>query len=172
LQDDVDDGFIHNINNFYNRAAKKSGVSEDICNLIKSCNNVIRFEFPIRRDSGVLEVVTGFRAHHKTHLNPVKGGTRYHEDLQISEIMALAALNTFKFNICGVPFGGAKGGIRIDPRKYSKSEVERITRRYTMELAKKKFIGPGIDSLGPDLNTNQQTMTWIKDTYKNLYGEK
>jgi glutamate dehydrogenase (NAD(P)+) len=85
--------------------------------------------------------------------------------------MALASLMTFKLNIAGVPFGGAKGGAKIDPKKYSKGELERLTRRYTMELAKKRFIGPGIDCLGPDLGTNEQIMTWIKDTYQSMYGE-
>jgi glutamate dehydrogenase (NAD(P)+) len=79
---------------------------------------------------------------------------------------------TFKLTVANIPFGGAKGGIRFDPSKYSSAEVERITRKYTLELAKKNFIGPQVDVLGPDMGTNEQIMTWIKDTYTYLYGEK
>jgi glutamate dehydrogenase (NAD(P)+) len=103
---------------------------------------------------------------------PCKGGTRYSPEVNLQEIVALATLMTFKLTIANIPFGGAKGGIRFDPSKYSATEIERITRKYTLELAKKNFIGPAIDVLGPDMGTNEQVMTWIKDTYCYLYGEK
>lgn len=107
-----------------------------------------------------------FRAQHSHHRLPVKGGTRYSEHLDLQETVALASLMTFKLATADVPFGGAKGGIAIDPKKYSIAEVERVTRRYAMELIKKGFIGPQIDCLGPDMGTNEQIMTWIKDTYQ------
>ena len=96
---------------------------------------------------------------------PVKGGTRYAADVDLQEVEALACLMTFKLAIADVPFGGAKGGVRVDPRKLSKGELERVTRRYTLELIKKNFIGASVDCLGPDMGTNEQVMTWIKDTY-------
>ena len=132
---------------------------------IMACDNIIRFQIPVKRDNGQIEVFTCYRAQHKHHFMPVKGGTRYSEHMNLQETVALASLMTFKLTVAKIPFGGAKGGIRFDPRKYSEAEVERITRKYTLELAKKKFIGPAIDSLGPDMGTNEKTMTWIKDTY-------
>jgi glutamate dehydrogenase (NAD(P)+) len=102
----------------------------------------------------------------------VKGGTRYSEHLDLQETVALASLMTFKLATADIPFGGAKGGIAIDPKKYSIAEVERVTRRYAMELIKKNFIGPQIDCLGPDMGTNEQIMTWIKDTYQCWKGHE
>lgn len=153
-------------------AATKANIREDMLKYIMSCDNVVRFQIPVIRDNGQLETLTCYRAQHKHHYMPVKGGTRYSADITLQETVALATLMTFKLTIANIPFGGAKGGIRFDPTKYSKAEVERITRRYTLALAKKNFIGPGIDCLGPDMGTNEQTMTWIKDTYQYLYGEK
>lgn len=153
-------------------AAQKVNIRPDMLRFIMACDNVIRFQIPIVRDNGQLEVLTCYRAQHKHHFMPVKGGTRYAPDISLQETVALATLMTFKLTIASIPFGGAKGGIRFDPSKYSASEIERITRKYTLELAKKNFIGPSIDSLGPDMGTNEQVMTWIKDTYTYLYGEK
>merc|ERR1712226_510602 len=115
---------------------------------------------------------TCYRAQHSTYKLPVKGGTRYSDHIDLQEVEALASLMTFKLAIADVPFGGAKGGVKIDPRKYSQGEVERATRKYTMELIKKGFIGAAVDCLGPDMGTNEQTMTWIKDTYMNVKGEQ
>ena len=102
----------------------------------------------------------------------MKGGTRYSEHVDLQEVEALASLMTFKLAIADVPFGGAKGGIKINPRELSQGELERVTRKYTMELIKKGFIGAAVDCLGPDMGTNEQVMTWIKDTYMNVKGEQ
>ena len=110
------------------------------------------------------------RAQHSHHRLPVKGGTRFAPHIDLQETVALASLMTFKLATADIPFGGAKGGIAIDPKTFSKAELERVTRRYTMELIKKNFIGPQIDCLGPDMGTNEQVMTWIKDTYVSWKG--
>jgi glutamate dehydrogenase (NAD(P)+) len=102
-----------------------------------------------------MEVLTCYRAQHSHHRLPVKGGTRYAPEVDLSEVEALASLMTFKLAVHDIPFGGAKGGIRMDPSHYSDAELERITRRYTLELAKKGFMGAQIDVLGPDMGTNQ-----------------
>ena len=112
------------------------------------------------------------RAQHSTYKLPVKGGTRYADNIDLQEVEALATLMTFKLAIADVPFGGAKGGVKLNIRKYSQQEIERATRKYTMELIKKNFIGAQVDCLGPDMGTNEQVMTWIKDTYKNVKGEQ
>jgi len=140
--------------------------------MIKACNTVVRFNIPLRRDNGKLETITCYRAQHSTHKLPVKGGTRYSSHIDLQEVEALASLMTFKLAIADVPFGGAKGGVKIDPKKYSQAEIERVTRKYTMELIKKGFIGAAVDCLGPDMGTNEQVMTWIKDTYMNVKGEQ
>ena len=123
-------------------AATKANIKPDMLKFLMACDNVIRFQIPIVRDNGNLEVLTCYRAQHKHHFMPVKGGTRYAEDMNLQETVALATLMTFKLTIANIPFGGAKGGIRFDPKKYSQAEVQRITRKYTLELAKKNFIGP------------------------------
>jgi len=134
--------FLEQVELFFNRAAGKTNVPKDYLDMIKICDNVIRFAIPIKRDNGVMEQILCYRAQHKHHKLPVKGGTRYSEHIDLQECMALASLMTFKLTIADVPFGGAKGGVKIDPKKYSEREIERITRRYAMELAKKGFIGP------------------------------
>lgn len=118
---------------------------------------------PIHRDNGATEVFTGFRVQHHLTLGPTKGGLRYHPDVTLGEVAALAMWMSWKCALTGLPYGGAKGGITCNPREMSVTELERLTRRYTQEMM--PFIGPQIDVMAPDMGTNEQTMAWMMDTY-------
>lgn len=120
-------------------------------------------DVPIRLDSGVVEHFEGYRVHHNTSRGPGKGGIRFHQDVTLSEVMALAGWMTIKNAVVNVPFGGAKGGVRVDPRQLSMAELEGLTRRYTSEIS--SMIGPDKDIPAPDMNTNAQIMAWMMDTY-------
>jgi len=163
--------FLEQVKLFYAEAAGKTGIPQEYLDLIKACKSVVRFNIPLRRDDGRLETITCYRAQHSTHKLTVKGGTRYSPHIDLQEVEALASLMTFKLAIADVPFGGAKGGVKVDPKELSQAELERVTRKYTMELIKKGFIGAAVDCLGPDMGTNEQVMTWIKDTYMQVKGE-
>jgi len=118
---------------------------------------------PIHRDDGRTAVFTGYRVQHHLTLGPTKGGTRYHPDVSLGEVAALAMWMSWKCALCGLPYGGAKGGVSCDPGQLSALELERVTRRYTQEII--PFIGPQVDIPAPDLGTNEQTMAWMMDTY-------
>lgn len=138
---------------------------------ILACNSIVRVQFPVQLDDGSWRVFLGWRAIHSEHLQPAKGGIRYNELVSLDEVTALAALMTCKCAIVNVPFGGAKGGVRLDPRDYSEGELERITRRYARELINRGYIIPGTDVPAPDMGTGPREMAWIADTYRRVYPQ-
>ena len=157
-------GFFDNVSVYFDEAASFTEHPKGLLDQIKICNSVYSFKFPIRTQRGY-EVISGWRAQHSHHKLPVKGGIRYSEDANEDEVKALAALMTYKCAVMDVPFGGAKGAVKINPKNYTIQELEQITRRYTSELIKKNFIGPGLDVPAPDYGTGQREMSWIVDTY-------
>ncbi len=150
---------------FVRQAASYTDHPPGLIDEIVACNAIYKFNFPLRRDDGTYEVLEGFRVQHSHHKMPVKGGIRYSEHVSESEVMGLASLMSYKCALVEVPFGGAKGGVKISTKNYSIGELERVTRRYTSELVKKNFIGPALDVPAPDYGTGAREMAWIADTY-------
>ncbi len=144
-------------------AAHKLNLDEGLMKVLRYPTREIILHIPVMMDNGHLEVFTGFRVQHSIARGPAKGGLRYSPDVTLDEVRALASWMTWKCAVVNIPFGGAKGGVICDPHKMSQGELERMTRRYTAELV--EFIGPEKDVPAPDMNTNEQTMAWMMDTY-------
>jgi glutamate dehydrogenase (NAD(P)+) len=144
-------------------AARKLNLDDGLWKVLRSPSREIIVHFPVALDNGMIDVFTGFRVQHNIARGPCKGGIRYAPDVTLDEVRALASWMTWKCAVVNIPFGGAKGGVICDPKTMSRGELERMTRRYTSEII--EFIGPEKDVPAPDVNTNEQTMAWIMDTY-------
>ncbi len=147
----------------FNQAAERLKLDEGLWKVLQQPNREIIVHIPVALDSGKIEVFTGYRVQHSIARGPAKGGVRYSPDVTLDEVRALASWMTWKCAVVNIPFGGAKGGIICDPKNMSRGELERLTRRYTAELI--EFIGPEKDVPAPDVNTNEQVMAWMMDTY-------
>ncbi|MFX0003525.1 MAG: Glu/Leu/Phe/Val dehydrogenase [Candidatus Hermodarchaeota archaeon] len=143
--------------------AKKMGLNNNVTKYLKKVERSLIVSIPVKMDDGRIEIFEGYRVHHSTLRGPGKGGIRFAPNVDLNEVRALATWMTWKCSLLNLPLGGAKGGVCVDPTKLSKSELERLTRRYTVEIL--NFIGPDIDIPAPDVNTNPQVMAWIMDTY-------
>jgi glutamate dehydrogenase (NAD(P)+) len=149
--------------------AKRLVLDPDVHERLRHPRRALVVSVPIKMDTGRTEVFTGYRVHHNTVLGPTKGGLRYHLDVNLGEVTALAMLMSWKCALMGLPYGGAKGGIRCNPRSMSRQELENLTRRYTAEII--LLIGPDLDIPAPDLGTDEQTMAWMMDTYSMTQGK-
>ena len=164
--------FVTMVGEYYDEASKHTNISQDALNMLKMPDSTLKMSIPFLRDDGTYDAVEAFRCHHSRHRLPCKGGTRIAPEVNMNEVEALATLMSFKLAVVEVPFGGSKGGIKMDPKNYSKNETERILRRYTLEMAKYNFIGASIDVPGPDVGTNTWHMDMMADTYKTIFGHK
>ncbi|HXH18695.1 MAG TPA: Glu/Leu/Phe/Val dehydrogenase [Chitinophagales bacterium] len=160
--------FYQGVNDYFDKAAVLTKVPKGLLEQIKVCNSVYRMKFPVKIGNEY-QVIEAYRVQHSHHRVPTKGGIRISSMVNQDEVMALAALMTYKCAIVDVPFGGAKGGIKISPRKVTTQQLQRIVRRYTAELIKKNFIGPGIDVPAPDYGSGEREMAWILDTYMTFH---
>ncbi|TVR69215.1 MAG: Glu/Leu/Phe/Val dehydrogenase [Sphaerobacteraceae bacterium] len=147
----------------FNIAADVVGLDEDMRRILSSCKRELTVNFPVEMDDGSVHVFTGHRVQHNIGAGPSKGGIRYHPDVTVEEVKALAMWMTWKCGVVGLPYGGGKGGVRVNPKLLSQSELQNLTRRYTSEIS--IMIGPHSDIPAPDVNTNPQVMAWIMDTY-------
>src|SRR5216110_1688592 len=144
-------------------AAEFMALDENLYKVFREPKRILTVSIPVRMDDGKVDVFIGYRVHHSIARGPAKGGIRYHPDVNLDEVKALAMWMTWKCALIGIPYGGAKGGVTIDPRLYSKTELERVTRRYASEIL--PIIGPERDIPAPDVGTDEQTMAWFMDTY-------
>src|SRR5918996_2348619 len=150
------------------QVAGRLRLEQDLHERLRHPRRALVVSIPVRMDDGKTAVFIGYRVHHNSVLGPTKGGLRYHADVSLGEVSALAMLMSWKCALMGLPYGGAKGGVRCDPRKLSRQELEGLTRRYTAEII--LLIGPDLDIPAPDMGTDEQTMAWMMDTYSMAVG--
>ena len=171
MTDDGDEGddFFEHVCGYVDRAAAFLDHPRGLIETIKACNAVFRARFPVKDDQGQVVTVEAYRVQHSDHRLPTKGGLRYDPCVTQDEVMGLAALMTFKCALVDLPFGGAKGGVKVKPRDCSPAMLERITRRYVHELDKRRMIGPSLDVPAPDVGTGPREMAWIADTFRAIH---
>jgi glutamate dehydrogenase (NAD(P)+) len=162
--------FSESVNYMVDRALTVLDIDSGIAAAIKACNSTIKVSFPVEIN-GKIEVFTGWRSVHSDHRLPSKGGIRFAPIVNEDEVEALASLMTYKCAIVDVPFGGSKGGLLIDPSKYNRDDLQKITRRFARELVRKGFLSPATNVPAPDMGTGEREMAWIADTYKHLHPE-
>ena len=160
--------FFEIVQGYLNEAADLIGLPDHVRTILAEPKNELIVHFPVRMDDGNTKLFKGYRIQHNNILGPFKGGIRYHQDVSLDELKALAAQMTWKSALMGIPFGGGKGGIKFNPREHSEDELRRITRRFTHSLSSN--IGPSHDIPAPDVGTNAQTMVWMMDTFMNTGG--
>ena len=163
--------FSQNVNRMVDRAFQHLALPPGLPEQIKACNTVIQVQFPVMCEDGTYHTFQGWRAVHSDHRLPVKGGIRFAPNVNMDEVMALAALMTYKCAIVNVPHGGSKGGLKVDPRNFSQEDMEHITRRFARELIKKGYINPAGNVPAPDMGTSEREMAWITDEYKQIHPE-
>ena len=156
------------VNQVFDKAAERLSLSSGVSEMLRRPWRELQVQVPVRMDSGDIEIFTGYRVQHNGARGPYKGGVRYHPRADLDEVRALASLMTWKTALVGLPFGGAKGGVEVDPSKLSTDELNRLTRRYTINI--EHLLGPYRDIPAPDLGTNAQTMAWMMDAYGQLHG--
>jgi glutamate dehydrogenase (NAD(P)+) len=160
--------FSKSVRLMVDRALAHLHLPPGLAETIKACKNVLQVQFPVKLNDGRYHVFTGWRAVHSDHYLPVKGGIRFAPHVTQDEVEALAALMTYKCAIVDVPYGGAKGGLIVDPRKYTEDELERITRRFAQELIEQGYISPSTNVPAPDMGTSAREMAWIADVYRSM----
>ena len=159
--------FLENVDMMVNDTIAKIDIDPNISKILKTCRSVLQVKFPVKI-KGKIEIFQGWRAVHSNHRLPVKGGLRFSTNVNQEEVEALASLMTFKCAVVDVPFGGAKGGLLIDPKKYDEESLEKITKKFARELIRRGYLSPARDVPAPDMGTSQREMGWILDTYKSL----